>query len=75
VAAFCTTLFLGGWQGPLLHPAIWFLIKTYAIILVIMWVRWTLPRLRIDQVMGFAWKLLIPAALVTVLLTSLVWVH
>ncbi len=73
VAAFCTTLFLGAWSGPVLPPALWFLIKTYAIILLIMWVRWTLPRLRIDQVMGFAWKLLIPAALVTVLVTSLVF--
>jgi NADH-quinone oxidoreductase subunit H len=73
VAAFCTTLFLGAWSGPVLPPAIWFLIKTYAIILVIMWVRWTVPRLRIDQIMGFAWKLLVPAALVTVLLTGLVW--
>jgi NADH-quinone oxidoreductase subunit H len=73
VAAFCATLFLGAWSGPLLPPAIWFLIKTYAIILAIMWVRWTVPRLRIDQIMGFAWKLLVPAALVTVLLTGLVW--
>jgi NADH-quinone oxidoreductase subunit H len=73
VAAFCTTLFLGAWQGPLLPPAVWFLIKTYAVILLIMWIRWTVPRLRIDQVMGFAWKLLVPAALVTVLLTGLVW--
>jgi NADH-quinone oxidoreductase subunit H len=72
VAAFGTTLFLGAWSGPVLPPAVWFLIKTYAIILVIMWVRWTVPRLRIDQIMGFAWKLLVPAALVTVLLTALV---
>jgi NADH-quinone oxidoreductase subunit H len=72
VAAFCTTLFLGAWSGPALPPAVWFLIKTYAVILVIMWVRWTVPRLRIDQIMGFAWKLLVPAALVTVLLTALV---
>ncbi len=74
VSAFGATLFLGAWQGPVLPPAIWFLIKTYALVLVIMWVRWTVPRLRIDQVMGFAWKLLVPAALVTVLLTSLVMV-
>ncbi|MFB3882636.1 MAG: NADH-quinone oxidoreductase subunit NuoH [Armatimonadota bacterium] len=71
VAAFCTTLFLGAWHGPVLPPVAWFIIKTYAIILAIMWIRWTVPRLRIDQVMGFAWKLLIPAALVTVLLTGL----
>ncbi len=72
VAAFCTTLFLGAWDGPGLHPAIWFLVKTYAVILAIMWIRWTVPRLRIDQIMGFAWKLLVPAGLVAVLLTGLV---
>jgi NADH-quinone oxidoreductase subunit H len=71
VAAFCSTLFLGAWHGPALPPVLWFLIKTYAMILAIMWIRWTVPRLRIDQIMGFAWKLLIPAALVTVLLTGL----
>lgn len=72
VAAFCTTLFLGAWDGPGLHPAIWFLVKTYAVVLAIMWIRWTVPRLRIDQIMGFAWKLLVPAGLVAVLLTGLV---
>ncbi len=71
-AAFCTTLFLGAWEGPWLPPAVWFLLKTYAIILFIMWVRWTVPRLRIDQVMGFAWKLLVPAGLLAVLATGLV---
>jgi NADH-quinone oxidoreductase subunit H len=71
VAAFCATLFLGAWHGPVLPPVAWFIIKTYAMILAIMWIRWTVPRLRIDQIMGFAWKLLIPAALVTVLLTGL----
>lgn len=73
VSALAATLFLGGWSGPLLPPAVWFLGKTYAIILLIMWIRWTVPRLRIDQIMGFAWKLLIPAALVTVLATGLLF--
>ncbi len=72
VAAFCTTLFLGAWDGPWLPPALWFLIKTYAIVLAIMWVRWTIPRLRIDQVMGFAWKCLVPIGLLAVLATGLV---
>ena len=65
------TLFFGAWEGPWLPPAVWLLLKTYAIIVVIMWIRWTLPRLRIDQVMGFAWKLLVPASLVAVALTGL----
>jgi NADH-quinone oxidoreductase subunit H len=72
VSALCTTLFFGAWEGPVLPPAIWFLLKTYAVILVIMWVRWTVPRLRIDQIMGFAWKLMVPVGLLTVLLTGLV---
>jgi len=64
VCALGTVLFLGGWLGPVLPPALWFVIKTYALILAIMWVRWTLPRLRIDQMLGFGWKVLLPASLV-----------
>jgi len=72
VSAFCATLFFGAWEGPWLPPVAWFLIKSYAIVIVIMWVRWTLPRLRIDQVMSFAWKLLVPVGLAAVMLTALV---
>jgi len=68
VCAFGVTLFLGGWHGPFLPPVLWFLIKTYALILVSMWIRWTFPRLRIDQIMRFGWKVLVPVALV-----NLVW--
>jgi len=64
VAAIATTLFLGGWHGPILPPVVWFLIKTYALVFVWMWVRWTFPRVRVDQLMAFAWKVLTPAALV-----------
>src|SRR3990167_8702258 len=60
VSALGATLFLGGWQGPFLPPVLWFLIKTYGIITVLMWVRWTFPRVRVDQFMGFAWKVLTP---------------
>ena len=67
VSGFATTLFLGGWHGPFLPPILWFLIKTYAIILLMMWIRWTYPRLRIDQVMRFGWKVLVPVALVNLL--------
>lgn len=64
VAAIATTLFFGGWHGPILPPVIWFLVKTYALIFVWMWVRWTFPRVRVDQLMAFAWKMLTPAAFV-----------
>ena len=60
VSAIAATLFLGGWQGPFLPPVIWFLIKTYGIITVMMWFRWTFPRIRVDQLMGFTWKVLTP---------------
>jgi NADH-quinone oxidoreductase subunit H len=72
VSAFCATLFLGAWEGPWLPPALWFLIKSYGLVILIMWVRWTVPRLRIDQLMGFAWKLLVPAGLAAVMLTAAV---
>lgn len=76
VSAFAATLFFGAWQGPsLLPPVVWLLAKTYAIIIVIMWIRWTVPRLRIDQVMSFAWKLLVPASLAAVALTGVIAVY
>jgi NADH-quinone oxidoreductase subunit H len=69
VAAVATTLFFGGWKSPpflgfLPIPGlIWFLAKTYVLIFIVMWVRWTFPRLRFDQLMNFCWKIMIPAAL------------
>ncbi len=71
VSAIITTLYLGGWRGPLLPPALLFLIKVFAVFFFIMWVRSTLPRLRIDQVMAFAWKFLLPLALINLIVTSL----
>jgi NADH-quinone oxidoreductase subunit H len=70
VSAMAATLFLGGWSGPILPPVVWFLIKSYAVVAFLMWVRWTLPRLRMDQMMSFAWKILTPLALVNVLVTG-----
>lgn len=64
IAAIATTLFFGGWQGPILPPVAWFLIKTYALIFIWMWVRWTFPRVRVDQLMAFAWKVLTPVAFI-----------
>jgi NADH-quinone oxidoreductase subunit H len=74
VAALTTILFLGGWHGPLLPGPIWFAIKTFAVIYLLMWVRWTLPRFRIDQVMDLCWKVLLPLAILNILLTGLVMV-
>ncbi|MDI6735187.1 MAG: NADH-quinone oxidoreductase subunit NuoH [bacterium] len=79
VSAVCTTLFLGGWQGipglPItLPPIVWFLIKTYAIVFIFMWFRWTYPRVRVDQLMTFGWKLLVPLGFINILITGLVMV-
>ncbi|CAG0945112.1 NADH-quinone oxidoreductase subunit H [Anaerolineae bacterium] len=70
VCAIGATLFLGGWQGPLLPGWLWMVIKIYALILIGMWIRMTLPRFRVDQLMKFAWKVLVPLALVNLLITS-----
>jgi NADH-quinone oxidoreductase subunit H len=71
ISAIIATIYLGGWRGPLLPPVLWFLLKLAGVFLLIMWVRSTLPRLRIDQVMGFAWKFLLPLALINLLITGL----
>jgi len=72
VSSIAATLFLGGWQGPLLPPYLWFILKAYGIYFLLMWLRFTLPRLRIDQLMGLAWKFLVPLALVNLLVMGLV---
>lgn len=69
-AALATTLFLGGWRGPLLPPWLWFILKVYLVFFVVMWLRGTLPRVRIDQMLGLAWKILVPLSLLNILLTS-----
>ena len=68
------TLFLKGWVGPVLPSHLWFLIKVSFIAFLMIWIRATLPRLRIDQVMGFAWKFLFPLSLVNIFVTAVeVW--
>jgi NADH-quinone oxidoreductase subunit H len=68
--ALATALFLGGWHGPFLPPIVWFLIKSYIVVFVLMWIRWTFPRLRVDQVMAFSWKVLVPIALINLVVTA-----
>lgn len=71
VAALGVTLFFGGWLGPILPPYVWFILKTYALFFVFYWMRGTLPRVRIDQLMGLAWRYLLPAALANLLITGI----
>ena len=71
VCCVAVTLFFGGWQGPFLPPYVWFIVKVYALVLLGMWIRMTWPRFRVDQLMGFAWKVLVPICLVNIILASL----
>jgi NADH-quinone oxidoreductase subunit H len=73
VSAVATDLFLGGWHGPFLPESfgwIWFLIKVGAILFFYVWMRWTLPRYRYDQLMAFGWKILLPLSVVNLLATA-----
>jgi NADH-quinone oxidoreductase subunit H len=67
VSAIATTVFLGGWNGPFLPSWVWFTGKTLAMVFLFMLFRWTFPRLRVDQLMEFAWKVLLPLAFVNII--------
>jgi NADH-quinone oxidoreductase subunit H len=76
MSAIITTLFLSGWRGPWLPPWLWFILKTLIVFFVMVWTRATLPRVRIDQLMGLAWKFLFPLAIINLFITAiqvLVW--
>lgn len=60
VAALFSTIFLGGYAGPILPPYIWLLLKTLVMMSIFMWLRGTLPRVRIDQLLNMNWKFLVP---------------
>ena len=80
VAALTTLLFLGGWRWPAMFDGalqsalsvVWFMVKCYAVILVIFWIRGTYPRLRIDQLMAFGWKVLVPLSFANIVVTGVV---
>ena len=68
-----TTLFLGGWNGPWLPDSLkllWFAAKLSVLVFFFIWVRWTFPRLRYDQLMQLGWKVLLPLALLNVVVTA-----
>jgi NADH-quinone oxidoreductase subunit H len=69
--ALATALFLGGWNGPAIIPdEIWFLIKAYIVFVIIEWMRWSLPRVRVDQILNLGWKRLLPLAMVNLLIAA-----
>jgi NADH-quinone oxidoreductase subunit H len=73
VSAVATSLYLGGWLGPFLPDWlawIWFLVKVFLILFFYVWMRWTLPRYRYDQLMEFGWKFLLPVAVLNLFATA-----
>jgi NADH-quinone oxidoreductase subunit H len=70
IAALVTALFLGGWNGPVLPPLVWFWGKTLVVVGLFILVRAALPRLRYDQLMGYGWKVMLPLALVNLAVTG-----
>ncbi|GKU27567.1 NADH-quinone oxidoreductase subunit H [Clostridium folliculivorans] len=71
ISALTVTLFLGGPSGPFLPSWVWFILKTYVVILIFMLVRWTFPRFRLDHMMSLNWKYLIPISVINILLTGI----
>src|SRR6201997_3526027 len=77
VSGLAVTLFLGGWHAPVrllefIPSYVWFFAKLSALLFVYVWVRGTLPRIRIDQMMNFAWKFMLPMAF-TCIVAAAVW--
>ncbi|WNR44652.1 NADH-quinone oxidoreductase subunit NuoH [Paenibacillus roseipurpureus] len=77
IASLISLIFLGGWHAPFgfldfIPGVIWFLLKFSLVVFFLFWLRATLPRVRIDQLMGFGWKVLLPLALVNMLLTAII---
>ena len=70
-AILATTFFLGGYSGPSFLPGfVWFGFKAVLMVLLIMWFRWTFPRTRVDQILTFGWKVLVPLSILNVFLTG-----
>jgi NADH-quinone oxidoreductase subunit H len=70
VSALITTLFFGGWLGPVLPPFVWFFLKTFVFICLFILLRASLPRLRFDQLMAFGWKVMLPLVLINLIVTG-----
>ena len=85
LAALAATVFLGGWMPfhiagwegmnnvmDYIPPVIWFFGKTVVVILIIMWFKWTFPRIRIDQILTLEWKYLLPLNLMNIVLIAFI---
>ncbi len=72
VSMLAALLFLGGWVGPFGANPLLFFLKAFSLVVVQMWLRWTLPRLRVDQLMGVCWKYIIPISFFLLIAVSLI---
>jgi NADH-quinone oxidoreductase subunit H len=70
ISSLIVTLFFGGWLGPFLPPIVWFALKTFAFICLFILLRASLPRPRFDQLMGYAWKVMLPLSLLNLVITG-----
>jgi NADH-quinone oxidoreductase subunit H len=80
VSILCVILFFGGWNAPIdlpvrIPPIIWFFGKVALFIYFFMWIRFTLPRYRYDQLMQIGWKVLIPLSMVNIMVTGLMKIY
>jgi NADH-quinone oxidoreductase subunit H len=76
ISSLMVALFLGGWRGPFVEQApvlglLYFMIKSFAVYFVVMWIRATLPRIRIDHMLSFNWKFLVPLALANLVVVAI----
>ncbi|MDX1534986.1 MAG: NADH-quinone oxidoreductase subunit H, partial [Thermoplasmata archaeon] len=71
-AALVALLFLGGWHGPFLPQEIWFIFKIYFVFFIFIWISWSVPRIRIDQILSIGWRKLIPLGLFSIFLAVLI---
>lgn len=76
IAALTSAMFLGGWHSPLpfldfIPGIVWFLLKFCSVVFFLFWLRATMPRVRVDQLMGFGWKVLLPLSLVNIFVSAL----
>lgn len=72
VSAIATSLFFGGWNGPILPGVVWFVIKVFIFMFIYIWIRGTLPRFRYDQLMKFGWLVLFPIGILNIIVSALI---